>query len=273
MDGLRKGFSEWLRLEQLVKPFFDLAQVLAEGLRKEPLLAAPVLITIVGVFFCFIAGIVLALVASPLFALILLGIPLTALPFWILYPKMLDRLASHPTSPLAPKGGQRPNDLFTLGTGEEKRVLSYLEGVTRNVSLLLNIDISYLRSNIFAPDQQRMLRIVGGLHYNMMGEEELRVEIPIGYGCSGYSFAEKKPIIAIFKQDWGRYSLSPKETAKLDRNLKWIVSTPIPDPSTEGKILGILNVDCLHQSKTERELERIIPDLVYWAGLIGSVIF
>ena len=251
--------------EALFRPL----SILAEGIKTDPRIAAE---TLVIIFFV-IATLVLAIVLgskNPWFgALGFVTFAGTAYLYLKQPSRTADRLASKYPQ-FASRGRQLPRDLFTLGDEEKKTVLSYLEGVTRNVSALLAIDRSDLRSNIFAPAKQRMLRIVEALHYNMKSEEELSVEIPIGHGCSGYCFEVKKPIIAILKQDWGKYSLNPKETAKLDRNLRWIVSTPIPDPTTKGNIIGVLNVDCLHQSKTEGELERIVPDLAYWAGLIAK---
>ena len=51
------------------------------------------------------------------------------------------------------------------------------------------------------------------------------------------------------------------ELAKVNKRLKWIVSTPIPDPDLAGAVLGIVNVDGLEVGKRRDDLEPLFPDL------------
>ena len=51
-----------------------------------------------------------------------------------------------------------------------------------------------------------------------------------GTGCVGIAFHEREQTTAIMQRDWGTRPLPGTELAKVDKPLKWIVPTPIPDP-------------------------------------------
>ncbi|MFQ5962851.1 MAG: hypothetical protein ACE5KZ_01035 [Candidatus Scalinduaceae bacterium] len=147
-----------------------------------------------------------------------------------------------------------------------------LKGITINVSRILNIPNEKLRSNIFMLDENDYLKIPNGLHYNIGTPVELSIKIPPGYGSTGNAFLNKEPTIAILKEDWGKYILDDVEMQKVDKNLVWIVSMPIPSSGTLGEIIGVLNVDCLNLKKGRTDLERIVDDMWYWVNLISPLL-
>jgi hypothetical protein len=150
----------------------------------------------------------------------------------------------------------------------------YLEGVVKNASETLNIPQDNLRANIFTIGENRKLRIPDGLHFNMDKKEELTVEIPEGWGCTGTAFEQQKVTIAILRDNWGQYILDEVELKKVHEDLVWIVSVPIMNPNREkqNECIGILNLDCLNVRKNEQEISAIVNDLRLWSSLISIIL-
>jgi len=152
---------------------------------------------------------------------------------------------------------------------DPEMIYKYLEGVTRSVSKELGIPQGNLRSNIFTLHKDGYLRIHKGLHFNMNNPYELTIKIPVGYGCTGNAFQNRELTIAVLQKDWGKYILDDIEIKKVNKDLVWIVSVPIPHPKRPNEVIGILNIDCLRIRKTQTDLEKISDDMVYWVGLIA----
>ncbi len=153
---------------------------------------------------------------------------------------------------------------------DERWELTNLLDVTcQVVATRLNIGQQLVRSNIFVPDEARRLRIPDGLTHNMWNAAEQTVTIMPGTGCCGVAFERREQTVAVMRADWGKHTLPGTELAKVDPRLKWIVSTPIPDPDIAGAVLGVFNVDGLVQSKTQDDLEPILDDLLVAAQLLA----
>lgn len=157
---------------------------------------------------------------------------------------------------------------------EKGKVVEFLKGVTINASRTLKIPNDELRSNVFMPDPDEgsVLKIPEGLYYNMNDPVERTIRIPSGYGCTGNAFSNKEPTIAILKKDWGKYILDDEEMEKVNKRLVWIVSIPILFSKIPGKVIGVLNVDCLDMKKEKEELEEIVNDMWCWTNLISSIL-
>ena len=141
-----------------------------------------------------------------------------------------------------------------LYSTERTSVVNYLDVTTQLVSQHLHIAHKYLRANVFCLEEDAVLRIPSGLHFNMDDPKELSISIPVGQGCTGTAFSDRKPAIAIFEEDWGRHTLPGSELSRVHPDLKWIISMPIMPLDNSCEILGILNVDCLKIAQTREEL-------------------
>ncbi len=171
----------------------------------------------------------------------------------------LQELSSPPSAD--PKGGL-PQDCF-------QRAHSYLQGMIDNASLRLGIDKGNLRANVFMPSGD-YLSICPGLHLNMDRQDELTIHMPVGYGATGHAFQSKSPVIAIYKEGWGKYQLDDQETRKIHPDLRWIHSMPIGHARQPNQYVGVANVDCLNVSLSQEEVEKLTVDMFYWAGLLSQ---
>jgi pimeloyl-ACP methyl ester carboxylesterase len=123
------------------------------------------------------------------------------------------------------------------------------------VARALDIPKQCLRSNIFVrSEKEGELIIPCGLFYNMTDVEERNIPIPMGLGCTGKAFADRRVHIAIFKDGfWDEHDLPSDLLRLVNRDLRWIISFPIFDP-TDGRIRGTMTIDCLSKEKTLSEL-------------------
>jgi hypothetical protein len=156
----------------------------------------------------------------------------------------------------------------------KETIVKILEGAAKSTAKTLKISEDKLRANIFTltSGADGFLRIPDGFHYHMDNPVELTVRIPPGYGCAGNAFVSKEPTIAIFEKDWGEHTINDVELKKVDKRLVWIISMPIPSPTTSGEMIGVLNVDCLKVRKEEADLERVVSDLWYWVNLLAPLL-
>ncbi len=152
-------------------------------------------------------------------------------------------------------------------------IVKILQGAVKNTSKTLSIQENKLRANIFMPtnDIGGLLEIPEGLHYNMKNPIELTVKIQQGYGCTGNAFSNKEPTIAIFKKDWGKHRLDDVEMRKVDKNLAWIISMPIPLTGSSDEIIGVLNIDCLNIRKEQADIEVVVSDIWHWVNLLAPL--
>jgi pimeloyl-ACP methyl ester carboxylesterase len=154
---------------------------------------------------------------------------------------------------------------------DQKPFIEAMNLAAGNIATRLGIAKKCIRANIFVQDEPDRLSIPVGLQYNMDDEQERSISIPVGAGCTGRSFSERQPAIAIFQQGWGKYDLPDDEAKKVNRDLQWIISTPIPDPDDKWSMLGIFNIDCLEVRKDKAELESLLYDLNTWAQALGRI--
>ncbi len=154
---------------------------------------------------------------------------------------------------------------------EIRRVLEY---AVMDAAERLSLPQKLVRANIFGVDHHRIMRIPPGFTYNMNRQEELTVAIPVGYGSTGISFAEESPHIAVFREDWGKSVIADHELKKVHPDLRWIISIPVLLTAENGekKAVWTLNVDGLVEKRTEKQLERVVPNLLPYSGVISLII-
>jgi pimeloyl-ACP methyl ester carboxylesterase len=152
---------------------------------------------------------------------------------------------------------------------ERRKLTDTLDVACQTVAHRLGLQPQLVRANIFVPDEAGTLRIPEGMTHNMPDPGERTVVITPGTGCTGIAFKERTPTIAIMQQNWGQHTLPGTELAKIDRRLKWIVSTPIPDPDIAGAVLGVFNIDCLDVQRERDELGGLIPDLLVLSEILA----
>jgi hypothetical protein len=136
-----------------------------------------------------------------------------------------------------------------------------LDLACQTVASRLAVPVTSVRANIFMPDEEGTLGIPDGLTHNMPEPQEHTISITPGTGCTGVAFSQREQTIAIMRGGWGTHTLPGTELAKVHKGLKWIVSTPIPDPDLAGAVLGIFNVDGLDVEKGRDALEPLLGDL------------
>jgi pimeloyl-ACP methyl ester carboxylesterase len=158
-----------------------------------------------------------------------------------------------------------------VAESERRRLTDVLDVACQTVAARLAVDGRLVRANIFVPDEEHQLRIPKGLTHNMTDPIERTVMIAPGTGCAGVAYSTRTSTIAIMQRDWGAHTLPGTELAKVDKRLKWIIATPIPDPDAAGGILGVFGVDGLETAKTRDELAPLLGDLLVVAGGLGLV--
>jgi len=152
---------------------------------------------------------------------------------------------------------------------DSRRLTDLLDVTCQTVATRLALDPSLVRANIFVPDENQQLHIPEGLIFNMTDPRERTVVIAPGTGCAGTAFNARAQTIAIMQQNWGAHTLPGSELGKVDKRLKWIVATPIPDPDVAGGVLGVFVVDGLVHPKGRDDLEPLLPDLLVVAQSLG----
>ena len=154
---------------------------------------------------------------------------------------------------------------------ERGQVTDVLDLACQTVAARLGIEPGLIRANVFVPDETQQLHIPKGLVHNMTDPVEQTVTMAPGVVCAGAAYKAREQTIAIMQRDWGIHTLPGTQLAKVDKRLKWIIGTPIPDPDVAGGILGVFGLDCLEHAKSREELARLLPDLVVVAQSLGLV--
>jgi hypothetical protein len=138
-----------------------------------------------------------------------------------------------------------------LDKADSRAVRGTLEGLRREVARQLGIDEDHCRANIFGEiTGARRLQIVDQLMANMDEVAEWDISVPIGKGASGIAWKTRSPKIVLFPPQ-GDEDLSPEEAARVDPELKWIVSVPI---TVDGSVKWVVNVDG-EEVRSREELE------------------
>jgi hypothetical protein len=156
-----------------------------------------------------------------------------------------------------------------VSPGDRRRLTDLLDVTCQTAARRLGVDRGLVRANLFVPDESGRLSIPDGLTHNMTDRTERSLVITRGVGATGIAFVERKQTIAIMQTDWGTHTLPGTELAKIDKRLKWIISTPIPDPDVAGAILGVFNIDGLLESKERDDLGPLLPDLLVVADSLA----
>lgn len=156
-----------------------------------------------------------------------------------------------------------------VSAAERPRLTNLLDVAAQTAAARLGLAPAQVRANIFVPDENGVLHVPEGLSHNMTNPVELTVTVSPGQGATGTAFKERKQTIAILQQNWGAHTLPGTELAKVNKQLKWIVSTPIPDPDMAGAVLGIFNVDGLDIVKQGADLEPLSTDLLATAQALA----
>jgi hypothetical protein len=165
---------------------------------------------------------------------------------------------------------------FLLDEKSQKSIVDFLNIAAKNSARKLGVDASRIRSNIFIESEINVLSIPPGLHYNMKNSRELGITIPVGQGCSGQSYKLAQRAWAVLKGDWGEHALPDEQLELVDRDLRWVVSTPIPmERKGKVEVVGIFNIDGLKEEKSRQDLvdlERPSDDLFVTAKTIGDIL-
>lgn len=110
-----------------------------------------------------------------------------------------------------------------------------------------------LRANIFFWDKKKKCYYIGQHHGMEADPAKSLTEIPKGKGCTGAAWEGQEQIWGdeadIFGE--GSYALPKAQEEKVNRDLKWICSTPVTDG--KRKVIAVLNFD---GNKPMRETER-----------------
>lgn len=164
---------------------------------------------------------------------------------------------------------------FLLDEKNQESIVDLLNLAARASSSRLRIDPSRIRANIFIESETDTLRIPTGLQYNMRNKPELGIPITVGQGCTGQAYALRKRCWAVLDQDWGDAQLPDGPLALVDKDLRWVVSTPIPMSIKDAvEVVGIFNIDCLKEVKTKQDLiqlENPSDDLLVAAQAVGTI--
>ena len=156
---------------------------------------------------------------------------------------------------------------------DRQSLIDAMNLAAKNVSARLGIDLNCIRANIFAPDPDYPdnISIPQGLHYNMDDPKELSISMAINTGCSGKAFVERRQAIAVLRENWGEHEVADDQAIKVNPRLRWIISTPIPDPDDKWDIMGVFNVDGLDARKEKEDLEDLVEDLKFGAQAISAL--
>jgi hypothetical protein len=150
---------------------------------------------------------------------------------------------------------------------ERNSITDILDMASQAAAASLGIATPLVRANVFVPEDQGRLGIPDGLVHNMDRPVEQTLKITAGTGSCGVAFQERAQTVAVLRHGWGGHTLPGSELAKVDPRLRWIISTPIPDPDVRGSVLGIFNVDGLDVAKEKGDLEPLLSTLVVTAQL------
>ena len=165
------------------------------------------------------------------------------------------------------------NDLIQrLTTTQRQNIVKLLHGATTDVSEVLGLPQDLVRSSLFEMTDDKRVRIISALTFNMNQEEELTISMPGGCGSTGRCFESGQPHIAIFSEGWSEDDLEEPEFLKMHPNLRWIISVPVVAKERALLPKWVLNVDGLQTRKEEYELRIALGQIFGWSQMVSSVI-
>jgi hypothetical protein len=168
----------------------------------------------------------------------------------------------------------RPNRLVASLSGQQREFLRLaLSGAVNDVANVVGMKAELVRANMFAriPRSQR-LAMVKDAFYHMNRPEECTIEMDVGKGCAGRAFDSGDAIRAIWKDGWGPNDIGEDDQlAKVDPELRWILSVPIP-PATDPKPALVLSVDGLGQTPSREKLSDALSHLFRYGEGIGRTL-
>lgn len=124
------------------------------------------------------------------------------------------------------------------------------------------------RANIMIPDDKGVSTIK--YQYNMNSSADLTIELMPEEGCTGEAIKNKRQVYGepSFQRRW---YVRPSEMAKVNPDMKWILSTPIARSDNPAEVFAVYNID------STREIDRKILGELFPAArdhgnLIGKVL-
>lgn len=253
----------------------DIGKPLAEGVAKNPYLAALVLIVVIGaivaIAFAPVATALLATIALIIFfVLALIAVAAIIYLFRAGLRSQKEQIRRYAGGRIEVNGNTI--DLAKgLTHSQKQHILRALEGAAGDVADLLNVPLDLVRSNLFGVDDQNRMRMLPELVFQMNREEELTISMPAGYGSSGRCFQSGKPNIAILREGWGADVIEDAELRKVHPDLQWIISAPIFAGDDGLRPVWVLNVDGLQEKRGEDALQKTLTRLPYWSQAISLI--
>jgi len=136
-----------------------------------------------------------------------------------------------------------------------------------------NLRSNQIRTNVFLPDyrnatkfQDIRLYIPECFRVNMNYEREWKIKFPPKTGATGVTFVDGKPRYTrrISKKagEWeSKLKMTDTLKRKVHKDLKWIFSVPLVDPSDSNIILGVMNIDGLDHAISQSVVKEVIVKL------------
>jgi len=161
-----------------------------------------------------------------------------------------------------------------MSKSQKDDVMTCLSRAVSDAATALNVTKGHVRGNVFGVDRERTLRILPEFMVNVDPQSpERTLCCRIGQGSVGRCYQSRLANIAIFKEGWGQDVLPGDEEAKLNRDLKWIVSVPVlPLDDDAAPPIWILNVDGLHDPKREGEVGRALSAVLPYPSIVARII-
>lgn len=125
-----------------------------------------------------------------------------------------------------------------------KKVVTEMQALRQSAASILETDPARIRINLFAPIANA-LRIVPGAIDNMTYAPEFELEIQPNHGATGNAYTSGNPCIVVKRgQTWSGNHLPGAELAKINPDLKWVISLPVKS-AVRGTVVGVINIDGL----------------------------
>jgi len=239
---------------------------------KKPGKQNTTVIALAGTAITAVAGIATAATSKSLAVTLVVVIAIIVLfALALAYQVWRDREASGPV----PKPVDlEPGKLAAALDGKQREVLELaLPALASDVANVVGMPTELVRANLFAklPGSDR-LGIVQNLWFQMDYPPERTIQMDVGKGCAGLAFKSRNINRAIWKDGWGANDLGDnKELAKVNPDLRWILSVPIfgsGDP--EPKL--VLNVDGLRHTPTQAKLADAVAHLPRFANAVARTL-
>jgi hypothetical protein len=242
-------------------PFTEAINTLAANI-KDPQLAAPILL---GLGIDAIAFATHEIWAAIFFStLVLIYVAGFA---YVHRPSELARLGAvsmDPTHSLARLDEMTIEDRSLIG-----RIVAQ---AATEVAQLLEAPPMKVRSNLFGLDGDGKLAMATPVAHNMTRGQETELRLEVGLGSTGLAFSTGQVNIAVLKAgSWGDAEIPTAELAKIDPDLRWIISWPVLSgaPSTP---MFVLNVDGLYGPPDVQKLETAAVRMATYAQMIAVAV-